>query len=169
MTTTQNIPDPLTHHYIGRTHTGARVFVTMLVARREVTMTTTAHEQVEGITRISIAGHLVSKGCRSVSAFGQIRSALANIIEYAPGWTEIDVVALAGLWQDWHMNDLESACEHMDLAGLGEDYDSRKHLVCPVTGYRYGQAWLYRAPTRAVLDQAARLQSLPTGHIPAYV
>ena len=41
------------------------------------------------------------------------------------------------LWKNHHLNGMHAGCEHQkEGAPVGE--------VCPVCGYRYGSAWLYR-------------------------
>lgn len=52
---------------------------------------------------------------------------------------------LAELWDRWHLNGMRAHCAHMVdvLPFLRPDYDSRKHLTCPESGYQYGRAWLY--------------------------
>lgn len=41
------------------------------------------------------------------------------------------------LWKNYHLNEMNAGCEHQkEGSPVGE--------VCPVCGYRYGSAWLYR-------------------------
>ena len=41
------------------------------------------------------------------------------------------------LWKNYHLNEMNAGCEHQkEGTPVGE--------VCPVCGYRYGSAWLYR-------------------------
>ena len=41
------------------------------------------------------------------------------------------------LWKNYHLNGMNAGCEHQkEGTPVGE--------VCPVCGYRYGNAWLYR-------------------------
>lgn len=41
------------------------------------------------------------------------------------------------LWQNYHLNEMHAGCEHQKKGSPVGD-------VCPVCGYRYGSAWLYR-------------------------
>lgn len=41
------------------------------------------------------------------------------------------------LWKNYHLNDMRAGCEH-------QKEGSPVGSVCPVCGYRYGSAWLYR-------------------------
>lgn len=41
------------------------------------------------------------------------------------------------LWKNYHLNDMHAGCEHQKKGTpVGE--------ICPICGYRYGSAWLYR-------------------------
>lgn len=70
------------------------------------------------------------------------------------------------LWTQQHLNDMHAECDHMTpeiLARLdGEstsDWQTRMldTVVCPVTGYRWGRAWLARAVPTDVLARARKL------------
>ena len=41
------------------------------------------------------------------------------------------------LWKNYHLNDMHAGCEHQKKGTPGGE-------VCPICGYRYGSAWLYR-------------------------
>ena len=41
------------------------------------------------------------------------------------------------LWKNYHLNDMHAGCEHQKKSTLAGE-------ICPVCGYRYGSAWLYR-------------------------
>lgn len=41
------------------------------------------------------------------------------------------------LWKNYHLNGMNAGCEHQKVG-------SPVGSVCPVCGYRYGSAWLYR-------------------------
>lgn len=41
------------------------------------------------------------------------------------------------LWKNYHLNGMNAGCEH-------QKEDTPVGSVCPVCGYRYGSAWLYR-------------------------
>ena len=41
------------------------------------------------------------------------------------------------LWKNYHLNNMHAGCEHQkEGTPVGE--------ICPICGYRYGSAWLYR-------------------------
>ena len=41
------------------------------------------------------------------------------------------------LWKNYHLNDMHAGCEHQKKGTPAGE-------ICPVCGYRYGSAWLYR-------------------------
>lgn len=41
------------------------------------------------------------------------------------------------LWKNYHLNGMNAGCEHQKKGTPGGE-------ACPVCGYRYGSAWLYR-------------------------
>ena len=54
------------------------------------------------------------------------------------------------LWKNYHLNDMNAGCEHQKKGTpVGE--------VCPVCGYRYGSAWLYREIPEKDLEAIKRL------------
>lgn len=54
------------------------------------------------------------------------------------------------LWKNYHLNDMNAGCEHQKCGTpIGE--------VCPVCGYRYGSAWLYREIPTKDLEEIKRL------------
>lgn len=63
---------------------------------------------------------------------------------YAPGWDEAKVTALIES-AAWHLNSMTAGCAHqepvMDARG---GFDLDRTAPCPVTGYKFGHAWLVR-------------------------
>ena len=72
------------------------------------------------------------------------------------------------IWERWHLNDMRPECAHMDLPE-DRSYDARKGITCPITGYKYGTAWLYEDVPGGVIAELERLIELPSGNIPEYV
>lgn len=108
-------------------------------------------------------------------------------ITFAPGWDSEKWFDLLDIWKRWHLNDMQSACEHQ--RALGWKYDThRKHRTevhtpaiglpgvvvtytkagqCPTCGYLIGSAWLKEEVPAAVIKQ---LQAFPdTDVTPAWV
>jgi hypothetical protein len=77
----------------------------------------------------------LANGLHSIGHFGP------KIVTPAPGFTIAEVRELVAIGQYWHGNAGRAHCAHMELP-KDTSYDARRHLTCPVTGYRYGRAWL---------------------------
>lgn len=57
------------------------------------------------------------------------------------------------LWKNYHLNDMNAGCEHQKKGTpVGE--------TCPVCGYRYGSAWLYREIPEKDLEAIKHLFTL---------
>jgi hypothetical protein len=71
-----------------------------------------------------------------------IRQALAagEITRYAPGWNRARLTHALDLWERWHLNDMQAACEHQ--RARGETYATHPSAECPDCGYRLDSAWL---------------------------
>ncbi len=86
-------------------------------------------------------------------------------IEYADGWTSELWLDFLDVWQKWHLNDMQAACEHQ--RALGWTYATHAGQDCPECGYRIGSAWLTVDVPESVLDF---LSSLPDAdRVPAWV
>ena len=59
------------------------------------------------------------------------------------------VRAVERLWAGWHLNKMRAACAHQVVPEVPEGVASRTSWLldntepCPLTGYRYGTAWLF--------------------------
>lgn len=127
----------------------------------EVGQKTIYHEPTDAAVpqlRLSITGEVTTPRGRFESA-GQIRGDVGQVAANEV-WTEADIASLIRIWSRWHLNDMKPGCAHQDASELPPDYDSRKHLVCEASGYRYGNAWLYEPLPAEVLDEVKRLQAL---------
>lgn len=52
---------------------------------------------------------------------------------------------LVRLWRAWHLNDMQAGCAHQTRPDDMSMSDAlAKVPPCPVTGYRFGSAWLVR-------------------------
>lgn len=154
--------------YIGRNDNGHRVFVHMNLEDINKSLTTTHHHTVNSGVRISVTGSIVGKGSQSVIGVGQVLGELRYFDTGDSEWTPTDVQSLIKVWKTWHLNDMRAGCAHMILP-RDESYDARKGITCVESGYKYGSAWLYEAPTHDVLREYKRLMALPTGDIPSYI
>lgn len=86
-------------------------------------------------------------------------------LNLAPGWTIGKVERFVAVWREWHLNDLQAACEHQ--RALGWKWTTHPMAICPVCGYELGSAWLRKDVPKDVLDW---LRGLPdTDKEPAWV
>lgn len=61
---------------------------------------------------------------------------------------------IMALWEKWHLNDMNAGCEHQRAEHWGNESINEP---CPICGYRYGSAWLYRAIDKKDLIEICRL------------
>lgn len=54
------------------------------------------------------------------------------------------------LWKNYHLNGMNAGCEHQKKGTPGGG-------VCPICGYRYGSAWLYREIPKKDLEAIKHL------------
>ena len=144
---------------LGRTADGARVFVTVETSEQTGHSQTTHHDPISAWTRISITGEIIEKYHHEATSGGQITSALLKITDFAPGWNWGKVRTLVRLWEQYHLNDMKAACAHQVRVGTTTSENLDLTPVCPVTGYRYGRAWLV-LPEADTLAGVARLREL---------
>lgn len=133
---------------IGRNAEGEKLYVQARLeySTSELWQQRTDHAPTTERLRLSIQGTLISKygnleNDRSWLAGGQLINDLGALVSLADGWTVADVVALREIWSEWHLNDMNAACDHQE-SGKNRDDDP---APCPVTGYVYGSAWLFKS------------------------
>ena len=122
-------------------------------------------------TRLSISG--VEGPLPSGNALGRCGQIYQNleIVNYAPGWDKALLSRFLHVWDRWHLNDANSACEHQ--RALGWTYKEHSDPVtfqgeaCPTCGYNIGSAWLLEKVPQDVLDFLASLPD--TDRTPAWV
>lgn len=130
--------------YIGRTSGGDRLYLDVVVRERAGRRETVEHEWVEGAEELSIVGTLRHRG-RDIGG-GQCIDSMWDVLDHgqvARGADRADVRLIADIWGRWHLNTLKAGCAHVEPVGkdTGSMLDSTP--PCPVTGYRWGSAWLY--------------------------
>jgi hypothetical protein len=147
------------HVLIGHTAERERVYVDVKLTEHDGEHVTTDHGTVTGIRRLSIMGEVIESGRREPHSCGQIRGELDRITECAAGWNVGMVRRLGELWDTWHLNDLQAACDHQTVVYEDSSYGRRPSLTetraCPVSGYRYGSAWLVK-PLPADVEKEIR-------------
>lgn len=92
-------------------------------------------------------------------------------IVFSDGWTADKWLDFLDVWHKWHLNDMQSGCEHQRALGwtYEEHHDPKtfKGDLCPTCGYSIGSQWLKEELPAAVVEF---LNSLPeTETTPAWV
>lgn len=71
------------------------------------------------------------------------------------GWTFDELVELCGIGTRWHLNSMRGACAHQAVSTTTQG--RRTASPCPVSGYRYGSAWLAEPLEAGVEERVAEL------------
>ena len=150
------------HVLIGHTAERERVLVDVKITTYGLhghEYPTTDHKSVTDVRRLSIMGEVIESGRREPYSCGQIRADLDRITECAAGWNVGTIRRLAELWDTWHLNDMQASCDHQTVIYEDSPYGRRPSLTetqaCPLTGYRYGSAWLVK-PLPADVEKEIR-------------
>lgn len=111
----------------------------------------------EKLSISGVEGPHPSGNCRG--SCGQIDMSLQaeGLAELGKGWTKDLMKGFFKVWKDWHLNDLESGCEHQQIMGW-DKYDDHPSEPCPICGYKYGTAWNTKPLPKAVIEF---LEALP--------
>ena len=92
-------------------------------------------------------------------------------INFASAWTPKKWLDLLDVWKEYHLNDMQAACEHQ--RELGWTYEAHhnpktfKGEDCPVCGYSIGSKWLSKTIPTHVITFLANLPD--TDKTPAWV
>lgn len=142
--------------FVGRTAEGSRIFIEAALERQSLKgeWQTTTHETVTGeFLRLAITGSELRKGGSPLRdgdwvSFG-VGVGVGVVTEPADGWTFKDLRKLDEIRKAWHLNDMNAGCVHQPPESVvyregkyGREIDLDNTPACPVTGYRYGSAWL---------------------------
>ena len=124
---------------VGKNKEGERFYLSLEIKKHEGEALTVNHDKVSGFDVLSISGEVIEPRKRNAYNFGQICDRLSEITEPASGLTLAGVARIAQIWQEWHLNDLQSHCAHQDQAIKWDQVQP-----CPLTGYKAGSAWLIK-------------------------
>lgn len=161
----------ITTRFLGRLDDGDRVHVT--VELRETTAAapyqTITHTSITDLVELSVTGTLTRKHSSHPYGFGQCHDAAADIVRPADGVTVADCKRFAELAKRWHLNAMRAACAHQTVVWEDSNYGRRPSLTltepCPITGYKYGHAWLAEAlPVDVVAELADIVNRAPRHH-----
>lgn len=130
--------------------------------------TTVEHEVVRRAIRVTLSGVEV-RWNGSITrdgdwySCGQNLDMLQRITRPVKPFTLDDLTAIHEVWRDFHLSDMQAACDHMTLP---EDkrYEAREHIACEAgSGYRYGRSWLVLPEDRLVAPIARLRAALRLG------
>lgn len=140
--------------FLGRTPDGERVYVTIRLYHRSGHYQTTDHTPIGAYDELSITGEVYRPRARTVSAAGQVRAEIRAVLagKLAPGVSEADVRAIVSALR-YHLNGLQAGCVH--VKPVGKDINERltRTPACPLSGYRYGSAWLVDTLPDGLIDR----------------
>lgn len=90
--------------------------------------------------RFSVSGNVWNASQTDIVRGGQCIDTIWN--EYGTQLNNPELYqCIMGLWERNHLNDMNAGCEHQrEMKRNNDNIES----PCPVCGYRYGSAWLYR-------------------------
>lgn len=141
-------------------------------AEKRPTVESTTHETIPYPDVLTINGKVIDLsryGFGRDIAGGQTVDDVRAITRPAGTLTVEDLARFADLWDAWHLNTLRAACAHMDTTipegtVLPERYGRPDvlgwridNLVCPVTGYTYGHAWLAEVIPDEIVEELTTL------------
>ena len=119
-----------------------------------------------------VEGPLSSGNC--LGSCGQINMSWGEYNKFnrwGPGWNKAKEKRFLEIWKEYHLNDMQAACEHQRELGwtYKEHYnkDTFKGEDCPVCGYSIGSAWLNKEVPEDVIKWLFNLPNSKT--MPAWV
>jgi hypothetical protein len=147
---------------IGRTDDGDRILVDAELRSDDREYQTTDHRTVKG-QRFSMSGLGIGYRCREAHSAGQMLDDLLRITKPVKGITLEDIKFLHDTWKANHLNDMNALCDHQ--TPIYDDSRGYRSLnleaigACPVSGYRPGSAWLYKAVDDAAMERVYAILS----------
>jgi hypothetical protein len=123
---------------------------------------TVNHRFIDDPVRLSITGLAVGKHRQLANAHsaGQIVDDFAELVDAGSlePWLKSDGEWLLGVWRDWHLNDMQPGCAHQTVVYEQAPYGGERASLtltqpCPITGYKYGTAWLVKPLPDELISQ----------------
>lgn len=147
--------------YLGRTAEGFKVYAEVGLGKvTNAPQSTITHERIEaGAPRVTVTFEVVNpRRPGRWESFGQTRPSDRVIVAEASPV----LAAVEELWADWHLNDMQAGCAHQEVVYEDAPYyrpSLDATLPCPVTGYRYGSAWLHKPLNQRAHDLLAQIEA----------
>lgn len=146
---------------LGWTAEDARVIAHVSIESGEGESVFSDHTTGQHPDRVAVSFEVVRE------SWGQIPADERVIVRsHANDADEITRAFIEALWSEHHLNDMHAECDHMtpDMLARHEgesvsDWQTRMldTVVCPVSGYKWGRAWLARSVPADVLAQVRTL------------
>jgi len=134
--------------FIGKNDQKDRFYLTLEIRDNKREATTINHQKVLGYKTLSICGEFVEYRKKNASNFGQIGDRLSEITQPSKGFTLKDIARIGQIWNEWHLNDLQSHCSHQDKAIKWDQV-----APCSLVGYRAGSAWLLKELPQEIINE----------------
>lgn len=142
---------------------------------RQATYQTTEHYTVSAPLALSVQTGVWRPDGQDVISGGptvEPLRAVARLGRPSPLLTSAALLELADIADRWHLNEMRAGCAHQTVVWEDEPYH-RPSLTqtqpCPVSGYRYGSAWLVEPLPTDVLTRLLALLAGPIGNETVYV
>lgn len=148
--------------FLGYTPDNLRVYVDVTVRRRTGEgFRTIEHELSGAFDELAITGSVYAgKSGKLDSQFvsggqcvGDAASVLADGGRLARGAAEADVRLIVEAWPRWHLNGMRAGCAHVEPVGDTASGRLDSTPECPVSGYRWGSAWLVEPLPHGLIDE----------------
>jgi hypothetical protein len=108
---------------------------------------TTTHKRVRRPLDFAITTSVWRPDGRDIVSGGATVEPLGELVSYANGF-DAETAAKLVRMAEFHLNGMSAGCEHQTAVYEDGRYGRQISLTdtpaCPVTGYRYGHAWLVR-------------------------
>ena len=126
---------------------------------------TIEHTQVTDFLDFALTTAVWQPGGHDCILAGATVEPLAEIMEdgrYVDGITEARMLRLSELGERWHLNGMQAGCAHVTPVIAPDEYGREVPSLdltpaCPITGYRYGHAWLVEPLPEGFLDEIRSL------------
>jgi len=140
---------------IGKDEEGHRITLELEIETKKLEPIKTIDDRTRPHTRRTVDGRELSE-YKTLSIVGEsLRSAgqmqddiRENMDKYTLYIPKDRLVRILDIWDTWHLNDMNSACEHQTALGWKYDDHHNKETFkgdpCPTCGYEIGSAWLLR-------------------------
>jgi hypothetical protein len=142
--------------FLGRNKYGEKYYLSVEL-RERTNGVSVNHQVIESYQELSFTGTLIGKygsiiNYRGWVSGGQNYERLLEITEPAKGFSRANIRRLYAIWREYHLNDMQSHCEHQDKAIKWDIVEP-----CPITGYRAGSAWLVQELPDSIISEVYAL------------